>query len=87
MKRAAKLLPWVYGFVLATVLLAVLGSITYFRYENSDDILIVKAYMGFEGGSPAGFQLYQHTLLSLLMRQLTLLVPGVAWFSIFPKIW
>lgn len=83
MKRAAKLLPWFYGFVLATVLILVLGSITYFRYENSDDILIVKAYMGFEGGSPAGFQLYQHTLLSLLMKQLTLLVPGVAWFSLF----
>lgn len=82
MKRFARLTPWLYGFLVATLVLILLNQITYFRYENSDDILMVKAYMGFEGGSPAPYQLYQHALLSRLMGVLFSINSSIAWFSL-----
>ena len=82
MKRFARLTPWLYGFLAATLVLFFLNQTTYFRYENSDDILMVKAYMGFEGGSPAPFQLSQHALLSRLMGLLFSIDSSLAWFSL-----
>ncbi len=82
MRKAAKWIPWAYGLLVATLLFVFLNSVSYFRYENSDDILIVKAFMGFEGGVPATFQLYQHTFLSYFLGWISNLPPGIPWFSL-----
>jgi len=66
---------------MATFFLLALKATQYFRFENSDDILLVKAFMGYEGGVPAGFSLYVHTLLARPLQGLSLLFPGIAWFS------
>ena len=52
---------WLFGALLTAVMFAGLKFVTNFRFENSDDILMVKAFMGFEGGQPANFSLYLHT--------------------------
>ncbi|MEG1968073.1 MAG: hypothetical protein RR142_10415, partial [Clostridia bacterium] len=54
MRRFHKLAPWLMGAAMTTAFLLVLSRISSFRFENSDDMLIVKAFMGFEGGIPAG---------------------------------
>jgi len=72
---------WAIGALMATLFLLALKATQYFRFENSDDILLVKAFMGYEGGVPAGFSLYVHTLLARPLQGLSLLFPGVAWFS------
>lgn len=82
MKRLTKLLPWLLGLLCACLTFIILSRFTYFRYENSDDILFVKAFMGFEGGQPATYQLNLHPLLSHVLAFLSRLVPGVAWFSL-----
>jgi MFS family permease len=64
-------------------LFAALMLVSNFRYENSDDGLIVRAFMGFEGGEPASFSLYVHTLLSWLLWALGKAAPAVPWFSVF----
>lgn len=77
-----RLWPWLAGAALATAMFAVLGFVTDLRYENSDDSLLVKAFMGFEG-EPARFTLYTHTVLAWLLHALSTSVPGVAWFSLY----
>lgn len=74
---------WLFGFILATLMFLVLACFGNFRYENSDDMLMVKPFMGFEGGTPANFTLYTHTLLAWLLYGFGLAVPGVAWFSVY----
>lgn len=59
-----------------------LSRITYFRFENSDDILYVKAFMGFEGQVASSPPLYLHPLLVWLLGLLSNAMPGVAWFSL-----
>ena len=74
---------WLFGIVLATLMFLILFWFGNFRYENSDDMLMVKPFMGFEGGTPANFTLYTHTLLAWLLYGVSLAVPGVAWFSVY----
>jgi hypothetical protein len=74
---------WLFGFILATLMFLALAWFGNFRYENSDDMLMLKPFMGFEGGIPANFTLYTHTLLAWLLYGLSLAVPGVAWFSVY----
>jgi len=78
-----KILPWLAGAVLATLLFAGLAGICTLRYENSDDMLFVKGFMGFEGGEPVDFNLYTHTFLAWGLNALSRAVPSVAWFSLF----
>lgn len=82
MIKAKKALPWAAGLILATALFAGLQLISYLRFENSDDVLIVKAFMGFEGGVPATYNLYLHTFLAYGLGWLSTVLPGVAWFSL-----
>ena len=49
--------------LLATLFFLVLSRITYFRYENSDDFLIARAFLGFEGVRPVLPHLYLHPVL------------------------
>ena len=78
-----KILPWLAGAVLATLLFIGLAGICTLRYENSDDMLFVKGFMGFEGGKPVDFNLYTHTFLAWTLNTLSRAVPSVAWFSLF----
>ncbi len=68
---------------MALALFATLALIGNFRYENSDDLLMVKPFMGFEGGISADFTLYTHTLLAWALHGLSMLFPAVAWFSVY----
>lgn len=76
-------LRWLGGAAMTAALLAALFALSNFRYENSDDGLILKAFMGFEGGEPASFSLYVHTLLAWVLYALGKAAPGVPWFSAY----
>lgn len=74
---------WLFGVLLTAAMFVSLKFLTNFRFENSDDIVMVKAFMGFEGGQPANFSLYLHTLLAWALYGVSLCIPNVAWFSYF----
>jgi hypothetical protein len=76
-------MDWVFGTLLTAALFVTLKYLTNFRFENSDDILMVKAFMGFEGGQPANFSLYLHTLLAWVLYALSLCAPNIPWFAWF----
>ncbi|MEG0268955.1 MAG: hypothetical protein RR821_01770 [Clostridia bacterium] len=82
MRKFHKLAPWLMGAAMATAFLLVLSRISSFRFENSDDMLIVKAFMGFEGGIPAGLD-DTRTFLSWPLHALRALAPTVPWFSVY----
>lgn len=83
MKRLRWMIPWLAGALAATVLFLGLAAVFGLRYENSDDMLFVKGFMGFEGGKPVDFTLYTHTFLAWVLHALSVAVPGLAWFSLF----
>ncbi len=74
---------WLFGALLTAAMFISLKFLTNFRFENSDDIVMVKSFMGFEGGQPADFSLYLHTLLAWALYAVSLCVPNMAWFSYF----
>ena len=74
---------WIIGALLTAAMFIALKYLTNFRFENSDDVVMVKAFMGFEGGQPANFSLYLHTLLTWALYAVSLCVPNVPWFSYF----
>lgn len=82
-KRAKASLPWLIGGIVALLFFVLLSQTTYFRYENSDDGLILKGFMGFEGGTPRRMDLYTGTALAHLLAALGRLMPAVPWFSLF----
>ena len=82
MRLTRKLAPWIAGLLAATLLFALLFVFTGFRYSGNDDSPILRSFMGYEGGTPARFNLYTHTAFAWLLYGLALAFPGVAWFSI-----
>ena len=74
---------WVLGALMTAALFAGLYRISNFRFENSDDIVMLKSFMGFEGGRPADFSLYIHTLLAFVFYGLGLAAPQIAWYSLY----
>lgn len=68
--------------LLATLFFLALSRITYFRYENSDDFLVARAFLGFEGTSVTSPHLLLHPALVWAFSALSSAVPGVAWFSV-----
>jgi len=82
-RKASPLRFWLPALGMTALLFAALAQVSNFRFENSDDALIVKAFMGYEGGLPAIFSLYVHTALAWLLHGLALLVPRMPWFSLF----
>lgn len=82
-KMIRKIAPWMIGMLITTLLFAALKSISYFRFENSDDILFVKGFMGFEGGGPVTFNLYTNVILVKLLGALSAMMPTIAWFSVY----
>ena len=83
MKVFRKMLPWMIGLLAATVLFAGLMAVCGLRYENSDDMLFVKGFMGFEGGEPVSFTLYTHTFLAWIQYALSKAFSLIPWFSVF----
>lgn len=83
MKALKKILPWMIGLLAATVLFAGLLMVCDLRYENSDDMLFVKGFMGFEGGEPVSFTLYTHTFLAWILYGLSKAFSLIPWFSVF----
>lgn len=73
---------WLLGAAVTTALFALLTALSNFRFENSDDAILLHAFMGFEG-EPANFTLYTHTLLAYTFAALGKLWPGMAWYSLF----
>lgn len=82
MRPIRKAAPWLLGVVFASVFFAVLWQTASFYYTGSDDSPILQAFMGYEGGVPATFHLYTHTVLAWLLWALAHAFPGVAWFSV-----
>lgn len=74
--------PWILGVFLITIQFAVLFSEFSPQYITNDDAVILRAFMGYEGGEPATFHLFTHTSLAWLLYVLAKLFPGIAWFSI-----
>ena len=68
--------------LLATLFFVTLSRVTYFRYENSDDFLIARTFLGFEGMRPVPPHLYLHPALVWVLNALSAAAPGVAWFSV-----
>lgn len=68
--------------VLATMFFVALSRVTYFRYENSDDFLVARAFLGFEGTQVAPPHLLLHPALVWVLNALSATVPSVAWFSV-----
>lgn len=77
-----KLLPWLIGILAATLFFAAIDGFTFFHYIGSDDMPILKSFMGYEGGVPANYNMLIHTFLAWVLCGLSLLFPGVAWFSV-----
>ena len=82
MQKRHTMLAWALGAGLTLLLFAALFAVSNFRYENSDDALILKSLMGFEGGVPSDFSLYVHTLLMGALAALSRALPGKPWFSL-----
>ncbi len=83
-KSRARLLlrPWGLGILLSALLFALLFTLYAPQYVTNDDAVILRAFMGYEGGVPATFHLYTHTVFAWMLYGLAVLFPGVAWFSI-----
>ena len=82
MRSIRKAAPWLLGVVFASVFFVVLWQTASFYYTGSDDSPILQAFMGYEGGVPATFHLYTHTVLAWLLWALARVFPGIAWFSV-----
>ncbi|MEG2604462.1 MAG: hypothetical protein RSB91_05970 [Clostridia bacterium] len=65
----------------AIALFAWLALRTHMHFALSDDYYLARAFAGEVGGVPESYNLFVHTVFAYLLHALTLLVPGVWWFS------
>lgn len=77
-KRA---LCWLYAALMTAGLALFVFLCTDVRYANNDDPGILRVFMGYEGGTPAHFQLFIHGLLGWPLYWLSLAFPNLPWFS------
>ena len=63
-------------------LLAYVLACTNPHYDLGDDVLLARSFGGMVGGVYESFNYITHTFLGWLMHGLSLLWPGVAWFSV-----
>ena len=63
-------------------LLAYVLACTNPHYDLGDDVLLVRSFGGMVGGVYESFNYITHTFLGWLTHGLSLLWPGVAWFSV-----
>jgi len=77
-KRA---LCWLYAALMTAGLALFVLLCTDVRYANNDDPGILRAFLGYENGVPAHFQLFIHGLLTWPLYGLSLAFPDLPWFS------
>ena len=82
MTRRQKLLPWLIGILIASLLMGSLALFAGLQYAGNDDTPLLRTTMGYEGGEPATFHLHMHAAFTWLFYGLAKLFPGVAWLSI-----
>ena len=82
-KYLRRIMPWLIGILTSFIFFLILSHAYGLRYENSDDILLAKSFMGFEGSMPMNFTLFTHTFLTWILYTLSTYLPGYAWFSLF----
>lgn len=51
------------------------------QYDLVDDAAILRAFMGYESGTPANFHIYVHGLLAWPLYWLSVAVPETPWFT------
>ena len=75
---------WPQRLAAATVaaLLAYVLFCTNVHYDLGDDVLLARSFGGMVGGVFESFNYITHTFLGWLMHGLSLLWPGVTWFSV-----
>ena len=76
-------LAWLISLGMSAVLFALIALFFDWRYCQNDDVGIMRSFMGFETGEPAGFHIFIHGLLARPIYWLALRFPTVAWFSVF----
>ena len=81
MSNRNRRLAWLIGLLLTVGLFLFIAFCLDWRYNQNDDIGILRSFMGYETGEPAHFHIYIHGLLAWPLHWLGLAAPGVAWFS------
>ena len=74
--------PWFWGVVLATLILLLLYCAIPVRFALNDDAYVLRSSMGYEGGEPATFHRFMHTVFAWLLYGLAKLVPTLAWYTL-----
>ena len=82
MTRFQKLLPWLIGVLIATLLMGTLALTVGLQYTGNDDAPLLRSTMGYEGGAPATWHLHMHAAFTWLLYGMAKLFPGVVWFSL-----
>ena len=75
-------LAWLISLILTAGLFLFIALCLDWRYNQNDDIGILRSFMGYETGEPANFHIFIHGLLAWPMYWLAKAFPTVAWFSI-----
>jgi len=80
-KRSGRALAWwIAAAMTAVMMLAVLGFADV-RFATNDDAPILRAFMGYEAGTPAQIHMYIHGLLAVPLGWLGRMAPHVPWYS------
>lgn len=77
-KRA---LCWLHAFWMTTALFGVVLLKLNVRFATFDDTPILHAFLGYESGVPAHFNIYVHGLLAWPLYWLSCAFPQIAWFG------
>ena len=82
MRNRNRRLAWLIGLLLTVGLFLFIAFCLDWRYNQNDDIGILRSFMGYETGEPANFHIFIHGLLAWPMYWLAKAFPTVAWFSV-----
>ncbi|MDD3334107.1 MAG: hypothetical protein PHI98_01185 [Eubacteriales bacterium] len=79
--RRAKALPHLLSLATTALLFLGLWLLTDMHFALGDDFYIARAFAGEVGGVAESYNAHLHTVFAWLLHGLTLLFPGVWWFS------
>ena len=79
MKKRA--LCWLLALLMTAALFAFVALCCDVRFAVNDDSGILRAFLGYETGTPASFHIYIHGLLAKPLYWLSCAFPGVMWYS------
>lgn len=74
-------LCWLYAALMTAALMAFALLATEVLYAVNDDAGIMRAFLGYETGTPVSFQLYIHGLLAWPLYWLSCAFPNLPWFT------